>query len=521
MAFLGAFAILLLGAGDSATPAAGSAAILRFVEGIDPAAVPMAAAEVASELNDPWAVLVLRKGTFPVDINATLAALEPPAGQAGYSEQQSFFVSESGQLPVNVSIAREFRMVITRSKPAESLPGVLIASPAGTRAGFIELMSWDPAKKAFNFYRRPKDGSWTWKGDTRAAFHSATAATGCFQCHVHGTPIMKELRSPWNNWHSQAASIPPEAIPSLEIRNSPLFANKSQAEALEPIIKGWISTAMIEQVKDAIKGNEVNEPSWLLRPLFETSAVNLESSQQRSQGLSRTVDLPPDFFLNFQAFSNLFGLQTLPSFSTLVDRSKYAASVKTFGIRLSDGAGFVQTGDTHFGFLVPIPAESSLAVIRQLVSQKVITGHFALSVLLVDFSNPVDSLARSSLLKYVPAMGHVKDGGTDLAERTARAIAVAAPNTPADSAERQFIANWDKNPDELTADAEARIQGYQSAVLPRLKTQDGVDSYTRLGASRRHRFASTALNEFPLLLPLTNLPGSPDLKMLPDGTVGP
>jgi hypothetical protein len=90
-----------------------------------------------------------------------------------------------------------------------------------------------------------------------------------------------------------------------------------------------------------------------------------------------------------------------------------------------------------------------------------------------------------------------------------------------DSPERQFVANWDKTPDQLRADAEARIQGYQGAVLPRLKTQDGVNGYTRLAESRRRRFANTALNEFPLLLPRTNLSPGPDLRMLPDGSVGP
>jgi hypothetical protein len=521
MALLCLLATLLGGTRDLPARPPEAPSIQRFVEGIDPAASSMSGDEVAAELNDPWAVLVLRKGVFPEDITSALTALNSPDGQAAYSVQQSFFVSESGQLPLAATIAREFRMVILRSKPTESLPGVLISAPAGRRQGFIELMGWDPTKKAFNFYRSPQGGTWTWKGDTRSAFRPASAGKGCFQCHVHGTTIMKELRSPWNNWHSQAASIPPEAIPSLEIRNSPLFLNKSQAEELEPLVKGWISTAMTELVKDAVKGDRINDANLLLRPLFETDTVNLQSSQQRSRGLSRTMDLPPDFFLNFQAFSNLFGLETLPSFNGLVDRSKYQAAVQAFDFRLSDGAGFTQAGDTHFGFLVPVPSESDMALVRQLVGQQVIIRHFALSVLLVDFPNPVYSSARRGLWKYVPAVGHVRDGGTDLAERTARAIVQAAASTPPDSPERQFIANWDRTPDQLRADAESRIQGYQAAILLRLKTQDGVNDYTRLAESRRRRFAATALDEFPLLLPKTNLPTGPDLGMLPDGSVGP
>jgi hypothetical protein len=169
--------VLFIGAAPTLTAQPSTKSrILRFVEGIDSTSKPMTADEVA-QLNDPWAALVLRKGTFPKDITAALAAITPPAGQDGHSVQHSYFVSESGQLPVDAVVAREFRMVITKAKPVESLPTVLFSAPAGQRDGFIELMSWDPSKKSFNFYRRPKDGEWTWKGDTRTAFRSATAGT--------------------------------------------------------------------------------------------------------------------------------------------------------------------------------------------------------------------------------------------------------------------------------------------------------------------------------------------------------
>jgi hypothetical protein len=495
--------------------------ILRFVEGIDAAAVPMQASDVNTQLNDPWAVLVLRKGVFPKDITETLEALDPPDGQPGYSVQHSFFVSESGQLPVNIAISREFRMVLTRSKPDENLPAILIAAPAGQRDGFIELMSWDPIKKAFNFYRRLKGGEWTWKGDTRLALQAVTAGKGCFQCHVHGTPVMKELRSPWNNWHSQAASIPPEAIPADDIRTSPLFTKKLNAEELEPLVKGWISTAITTMVKDDMKQSHIVDVRTLLRPLFETDTVNLQSSHQRSKGFSAKVDLPPGFFLNFDLFSNVLGLETSPNFSGLVDRILYAAAVEKFGFSLSDGAGFNQPGDTHFGFLVPVPSESGNTLIRQMIDQQVITRHFALSILMVDFTNPFYSMARSGLLHYVPDTGHVQDGRSDLAEKTAKAIAAAAPNTPDGAPERHFLANWDKDPNQLRSDAEQKIQAYQNAVLQRLKTQEGVNDYTQLAESRRRRFASTTLNEFPLLLPQTNLPNNLNLRMLPDGSVSP
>jgi hypothetical protein len=492
--------------------------ILRFVEGVDAAPVPLAEADI-SQLNDPWAMLVLRKNIFPTDLTHALAALDPPKGEAGFSAQESFFVSESGQLPVNVMLVREFRMVITRGQPTDSLPPVLISSPAGQRAGFIELISWDSTKKAFNFYRRPKGDQWIWKGDSRDAFRTTTAGKGCFQCHRHGMPIMKEMRAPWNNWQSQVASIPPEAIPSVEIRDSLLFKNRSDARELELVVRGWESQVATELVKSLMKRAKIDDAPLILRSLFVTDTINLQSSQQRSNGLSQKVDIPLGFFLNDNAFSNVLGLETLPQFSGNVDRVFYSNSLQKFAFKLSDGEQFTQKGDTHFGFLVPVTAESSTALLRQAITQHVISRHFALSVLLVDFPNPVYSQSRGSLLKYVPATGSVQDGMSDLAERTAQAIVTAAPNTPMGSPERQFVDNWNAGPDQLRTDAEKRIKDYQTAVLTRLKTQDGVNDYTRLAEARRQRFASTALNEFPLLLPQTNLPAHLDLRMNQDGSV--
>ena len=48
----------------------------RFVEGIDSDETPMPADQAAAELNDPWGVLVLRKGVFPNTIEDALKAID-------------------------------------------------------------------------------------------------------------------------------------------------------------------------------------------------------------------------------------------------------------------------------------------------------------------------------------------------------------------------------------------------------------------------------------------------------------
>ena len=509
----------------SSSPAYGeSLSLLRFVEGVDSAPTPMADSEVRAQLNDPWATLILRQGTFPPNLEQALAALNQlNSADGGLPEQQSYFVSESGHIPVDASssaLQREFRMVITRGGAMASQPSILISAPAGQRAGFIELMSWDQRKRAFNFYRRPQDEQWTWKGDTRDALRPATHLQGCFACHVNGVPVMKELRSPWNNWHSQDASIPSEAIPDEAIRQSPLFQNKSGAEHLEPVVRGWIAEATATHIADVMQGDTVTEAPTLLRPLFETTTVNFTASLQTSERPTPTLTLPSRFFLNFDVLSGVLGLNVPPGFKTVVQRTLYTNTLTKFDFRLEDGA-FTRKGDTHFAFFVPEPAQEDVTAIRQLIAQQVITLHFATCVLMVDFPNPIFSLARGRLLQYIPATGHIQDGHSDLAERTAQAIVQAAMTQPVESPERQFAALWTLSPNQLPKEVDKRLKHYLDAVQKRLKTQAGLDDYTRLAEARRRQFATmSALNEFPLLLPKTNI--SPmALQMHADGTVRP
>src|SRR2546426_3428288 len=141
---------------------------------------------------------------------------------------------------------------------------------------------------------------------------------------------------------------------------------------------------------------------------------------------------------------------------------------------------------------------------------------------MVDFQTQIFSPVRSRLLQYAPATGHVQNGRSDLAERTAQAIVQAAPTQPVESPERQFAALWNLSPNQLQKEAEKRIKHYLDAVQTRLKTQAGLDDYTRLAEARRQQFAMTfrTLNEFPLLLPKTNIPPTA-LQMHADGTVSP
>lgn len=511
--------------------------IQRFVDGIDAAAKPMDPADVARELNDPWAVLLLRQNVFPANLDDALAALDKHNAAAGGLPQQfSYFVSESGQIPVDdnsiKTLKRQFRMVVTRGKP-DDLPPVLLSAPAGDREGFVELMSWDPDKSAFNFYRRPEKTTWIWKGDSGHAFRGHSRERGCFACHLNGTPIMKELDLPWSNWHSQSAGLPGDRIPSDAIRNSPLFKNRSLAQDLErPVIRGWVpkvNAARLERVLAG--GTTVREARSLLRPLFETTMINLASSPDESNRNSQTVRLPPTFFLNVDALTGPLELSIPSKFSPAVSRAIYAKILAKHQSELTEG-NFHRKPDTHFAFLVPEPSLEDTDLLEQLIDRRIITRRFATCVLMIDFTTPVFSPARQHLLRYVPEEGTLKGGQSDLPERTAKDIAKAAQSLPADSPERQFLAHWKKPEEKLRAEFQQQIKSYLTDVRESLRTQKGFDGYLRLAVSRRNLARDPALNDSPLarspllnesslLFPTTTVPAQPVLKMNSNGTVSP
>lgn len=490
--------------------------VRRFVEGIDASPMPLSGNDI-QQLKDPWGALVLRQRTYPDSLDASLRALdELPAGSR-HEKQSSYFVSESGQLLTNANLTREFRMVVNRAS-ADDDSIIMFSAPAGERQGFIEVMSWNANRKVFNFYRHTQSQGWLWKGDSGHAIASQTRGKGCFACHVHGVPIMKELRLPWQNWHSQSARIPPEAIPSDEIKKSPLWVNKSQAENLELLLKGWITNGIKGQA-DRWGSTDAFESSVWLRPLFEPAAVNLITSDRRGAGLDQLLALPIAFFLDSKTFADVLNMD-VPPLDARVRRVDYSAALAKLEVRLEDGKGFSQPGDTHFAFLVPEPSVEDRQVIQQLIQRGVISRHFAICVMGVDFPNPTYSLARSALLKYVPASVAWRPGD-DMSAQLARPILDAAATLPESTPEAQFAAHWRMAPDALRVELSKRFGEYFASVERRLKLPSDVESYCRLAASRRWRFSKSPLNEFPLLLPRTNVPESPVLRMSPDGSVSP
>jgi hypothetical protein len=515
-----------------------------FVEGIDTDAREMEDSEVKT-LNDLWATqvlrpLILQRRNFPKDIVEILAALKPLEQQSvNRLERSSFLIGEGGQIPVSAGntqdLNRTFRYVIAWKSAAAGSADIFLSVPAGNRAGVNELIAWDPKKQAFNFYRRMDPDHWFWRGDTSHAFDSRSAGQGCFACHPNGTVLMKELHRPWQNWHSEEASIsatvvpenmrPPD-IPELKA----LFDGRAGAQILEELIKGGIGRS--SGARTALHGGKLADVPSLFRQLIDSRNPNLLSSRTKglTAGPTTRLGIPVSFFFNNDAFVQL-ALQITPA-NTSVSWPDYQKLVVKYGFTLAT-EGFERAGDTFFSFLIPEPAFENVSLVTWMMSRQIVSSRFAICLHMVDFPNPVYSPIRDGLLKYVAVLPVEVDTAeiATLEQKLVAAIlneasrqgSVSEDRLDGATAEQQFSFWWNSPTDTLNALSAKHISDYLRRVAANIGTPDGRDAIVRLSISRRNQYRDTLPGsnqaEFDLLLPRVTLDVGQPLRMRRDGTV--
>ncbi|MFC5664928.1 hypothetical protein ACFP3U_18300 [Kitasatospora misakiensis] len=491
----------------------------RRVSGVDHQAVPVTDGELAA-LGDPMAVLFFRRGVFPMTVQDLLAGLpQPPGGLPN----AVYLIGEAGQIPWNASPPpfRDFRFAITRTALQSKDVDLLISTGAGDDPAttFLQVAAWDPDAGVFNYYSRISP-SWVWSGDSWAALAEGSRGRGCFDSHINGSVVMKELAQPWSNWQSQVATIDLPA--DSPVRTDPLFAQVVGAEILELTVRALVARWTTARLAAVTRTGTVDRPDHLLRQLFTTTSVNLSSSAVQSTAVtaaSQDFPLPVGFWLNGDALINDLALPVTASVP-LAPAAAYVAALTRFGFRLQEEAsGFRRPGDTFFAFVVPEAAFEDNDVVRQMVGSGLLPAKFAACALMVDFTNPVFSADRARLMAYVPT---VPTPAAGLAEQIAQAITKAAGTLPSTSPEARFAADWalpDADWPQAFAD---RIDTYLGRVSARIGTPAGFEEYVRLAESRRRDFKAMRLNEFELTLPATDIPAdAPRLEMLANATVAP
>lgn len=503
--------------------------LYRFVLGVDQTPTAMTAADPDLP-HDPFAELFLHRGIFPLTLRSLLAELDELNNQPeGLPEQKCFLAADGGQIPwtpETATLNRLLRFVVTRARNSEVEVMISAHTALDATDQFLQLISWDPTKGAFNFYER-RGGTWLWAGNSHHALAPDSRGQGPFDSHVNGSMVMKELRAPWSNWHSMRASIQDNVLsPTDSLRTEPLFLSRNSAHELETsVVRPGIERWTRARLKRARQNNSLTDVRYFMRQVLEATTVNLISSDMLSKEITDAsqLTLPTSFFLNTEALLDIVGLE--PDISVVkIPGRFYREALTRYQFELRDET-FRQPGDTFFAFLVPESAFEDLNVLATLVQEKLIDARFAASLLMIDFPNPLFSKRRRKLATYLPQTALLNSAGevkSDIQTAFVAALEAAEPALELDSPGKEFLSNWRLQADQWKKTFAQRIENYFGRLQEIASTGDAVDAWIRLAESRRREFRRRPLAEFRLTTPTTNIAeGAPTLMMMADGTVQP
>ena len=163
---------------------------------------------------------------------------------------------------------------------------------------------------------------WMFAGNSRDALRESSRGKGPFESHPSGALLMKELKTPWNNWHSPSANIPANAFAKNDARRrhawftekDPGGALAFELDAARPAISRWARARFAGLRK---QGGTLAQPRHVMEQILATPTVNLTSTHVESRALApgSELDLPPTFFVDSEALSDILGLAPPPFFS--------------------------------------------------------------------------------------------------------------------------------------------------------------------------------------------------------------
>jgi hypothetical protein len=498
--------------------------ICRFIFGRDEVPRVMTAEESAEHLNDPFATLLLRRGVLPMTMRSLTAELDRfKRRPEGLPQQASFLVADGGQIPWSpetTALNRAFRIVVVRHRGGDSELLVSTGTDFDSESIFLQVFAWDPRNAAYNFYER-RSGAWCWAGSSWDALEPDSRGNGPFDSHVNGGPVMKELKTPWMHWHSQAATINADVLaPNDPLRDEPLYRDRAGAEKLETFIRAGIARWNKARFEKRIVDGQLTRAQEFLRQVLVTTTLNITSSAQESRVLQSgdLLRLPRTFFLNTDALLSVLRLPITFRAPT-VDAQHYLDLLGRYDVKIRD-QNFQFAGDTHFAFAVPEPAFEDLVVLQELLARGILSRKAAVALLMVDFPNPVFSSRRDKLLVHVPDEFPTTEGAFETAfvPMVRRAAETATPDAP----EREFLAVWDLLDADWEQAVVERLQDYLANVDRQLAAAEGFDAFFRLAESRRREFRRRPLAEFRLTTATTNIPeDAPFLEMSADARVRP
>ena len=291
--------------------AAGAGAQEVGFQPTDGANVMPLSAEMAERLDDPFFRNVLQINPAAFQLTTIEQLIQPEAGK-----RKTFVVSEEihkSSGPVSARSVIAFDGAAPNGDPLQG--NVFISTPLRSADPGLpeltdfEVMAWDGTNGTYNYYKLdegPGHGgrSWRFRGSSERADVMANEEREgtCFACHTNGAPVMKELLFPWNNWHAISNRVAGLVASADDQRwtaarraggDLRLTAGLGGGEGLEGLVTDAIVRFNGRRVGQALGEPDgegrvgVADAPRLLRPLFETTEVNLISAPQQS-GLNVT-----------------------------------------------------------------------------------------------------------------------------------------------------------------------------------------------------------------------------------------
>lgn len=343
-----------------------------------------------TQLGDTIAKAVLRSGdTLPTNYEDTVAKLErfdtEGCTEGPTKSMTTFVVSETAQILEQPTFYRTVTSRLCDDRQRHGLVfsafGVTVDGPLPTA---VEVIAFDDSAGVFNYYE-VAGGEWSFFGDSNDIINGT--AGRCANCHIGGGLVMKELDTPWLHWEGHTTT--PGSIDLVRAHENTLGSRGASASTLEITVK----RANIEW--NRFRANTLvssGDPKRILEPLFCSLEVNLDNGADFSNTtLSR---IPGDFLFDPQLRGS--GNGAVPMASAV-----YQQAITEAG-QFVPGLEGVEKTDTFFAMVYPERSNIDDQYVETIVERGVIDQRFVKDVLMIDFTRPIFSDARCSLLEFAP-----------------------------------------------------------------------------------------------------------------------
>jgi hypothetical protein len=380
-------------------------------------------------------------------------------------------------------------------------------------SGFVEIIAWDRTKQVYNFWELIGP-EWRYRGDSndvltnieqinladasptftfvRRSPTDGASVLRCSGCHTLGGPIMKELEAPHNDWWTPARllNLGPYRLQAGSSATNPahvaarLFDEAQEATDAAnlsiQVTKG-MERLLAARASHGAGGQSVKQQ---LRSLFTTMESNLVSDRvplRERERQNSAVEIPPAFFVD----SRLVGKRdAIP-----VSLALYKEALRQMESRFAPGEtpGLVET---HHAFLVPARSSMDNRVIETLMQQGMLDEELVADVLAVDFTTPVFSPARASLMRFVP------ETAKDAAELRDQLVSALKTAPPDDRAAQELLANL-TDPTRTAAAHQQAATAYLAACGQAATALEVVVDWLRVAAQRRHELEKAETARHP------------------------